>query len=313
MAVTRAQFTALLEPILRDIRSDQDYPRAPQLYQRLYTMATSQKAKETIFNWTGLGDFATKGEGAPVSYDDPIAGNEKSFSHQRRALGYKITQEALDHDQFNQIVTLERELQVAADDDLETLGHLLLNNGFSNAKPANSGGYSAVGFDALELFSSVHTEISGAATMRNEPSTPINLDWTSFADGVTQFMLIKDNRDRPISIAPARLWVHPNDMHTAKEILQSSGKPGTANNDVNVLSGAVELIVSQYLTDTNAWFIQGNFQDAKGAVWFWDTTAGVRTAMDDDFDTEIIKRKAVHGESFGHGDWRNWYGSSGTT
>lgn len=311
MAVTRAQFAALLEPILRGIRSDEDYPRPAQLYQKLYRVATSKKAKESFFELAGLGDFSEKGEGAVISYDDPVAGNEITFTHRRRALGYKITQEMLDHDQYQKIKRLERELQIATDDDLETLGHLLLNNGFATTKPSGSSGYRATGFAGEALFSTSHTQIRDTGTLANRPSTDVNLDWTGLADGITNFMLLEDGVGRPITISPSRLWVHPNDMLTAKELLRSSGKPGTANNEINVLQGDLELVVSQYLTDTNAWFIQGNFNDDNGSLWFWDTVAGARTAMEDDFDTEVVKRKARHGESFGHADWRNWYGTNG--
>lgn len=313
MAVTRAQFAALLEPILAGIRSDFDYPRAQSLYQKFYTTKTSKKAKETLFEWAGLGDFIEKAEGGTISYDDPIAGVQKEFTHVRRALGYKVTQEMIDHDLYDQIIRLERELQIAADYDLEVLGHLLLNNAFVTTQPANSGGYHPTGFAGEALIATSHTQIRDTGTLSNRPSVDINLDWTSLADGIINFSLLEDGVGRPIDLQAQMLIVHPNDMLTAKELLRSTGKPGTANNEINVLQGDLELVVTQFITDTNSWFLKGNSQDDRGSIWMWDTTAGIRTGMEDDFDLEVLKRKAVHGESFGHGDWRNWYGTSGTT
>ncbi len=117
--VTRQQFLSLLEPKLRGIKSDADYPRREVIYTRFFgEMPTSKKATETYFEMAGLGDFASKAEGGAISYTGPIAGSELAFTHVRRSNGYKITQEMLDHDQYARIVRLERDLQIAGDDDL---------------------------------------------------------------------------------------------------------------------------------------------------------------------------------------------------
>jgi len=306
MTVNRAQFTALLEPTLRDIKSDADYPRRPKIGMSLYRVLSSKKATETDFQYAGLGDFQVKNEGGPITYSDPLVRGTKLYTHVRRGLGYQITQEMLDHDQYAEIKKLEMELQLAGDDDIEIAAHLLLNNGFVTT---DVGGFDAAGFDALALFSTAHTRIDGGANQANRPSTDANLDWTSLANGVVQFMAWRDNRGRPINAVPRRLIVHPNDVMTAKELLGSMQKPGTPNNDINALRDfSLDLVVSQYLTDTNAWFLQGADVDAK---WYWDVQP--RTGSEDDWEKEVIKRKRVQGWSNGHGDWVGFYGTSGTT
>src|SRR5437773_3040910 len=185
MTVNRAQFTALLEPTLRDIKSDADYPRKPYVGLSLYNVTSSKKAAEHDFQYAGLGDFQVKNEGGPVTYSDPLVRGTKDYQHVRRALGYQITQEMLDHDQFAEIRKLEMELQVAGDDDVEIAAFLLLNNGFVTTA---SGGFSATGFDGLALFSTAHTRLDGGANQANKPSTDASLDWTSLANGIVQFM-----------------------------------------------------------------------------------------------------------------------------
>ena len=305
MTVTRAAFISLLEPILRDIKSDADYPRRETIYTKYFKTASTKKSKETFFEWAGLGEFAPKNEGGPVTFTDPIAGTEKTLTPIRRSNGYKITQEMLDHDQFGEIRKLERELQIAAEDDLEIIGHLLLNNGFGTT---DSGGFSATGFDTLQLFSTAHTRIDAGTTQANRPTTDVSLDWTSLADGRLQFQLWRDNRGRRVRGNPRMLIVHPNDELTAMELLRSPGKPGTANNEINVLQGDVQMMTSPYITDTNSWFLMGDDVDS---LWFWDVSP--RTGSEDDWDNEVVKRKLVHGESLGHLRWFNWYGTSGTS
>lgn len=310
MVVTRTQFLSLMEPKLRDIKSDADYPRYAAIYPQLYDrVITSRKKTEHAFDYAGLGDFNVKGEGNTVTYTDPISGAEMSFTHIRWSNGYKITQEMMDHDQYSEIRKLEMELRLALDDFLEVRGHLLLNNAFGTT---NSNGFLATDFRGEALISTSHTRIDGGTAQSNRPSTDANLDWTSLANGIIQFDLWKDNRGRVIRGGPRRLIIHPNDQMTARELLSSMQKPGTPNNEINALRGMLsgEPLVSPYLTDTNAWYLKG---DSTDAVWYWDTVAGGRFASEDDFDLEVIKRKGVVGFSHGHLRWFNWYGSSGTT
>lgn len=303
MTVTRAQFLSLLEPILKDIKSDSDYPRRETIYTKLFSVSSTKKAKETFFEYAGLGDFQVKSEGGPVSFTDPIAGAEMTLVPVRRSNGYKITQEMLDHDQFGEIRKLETELRIALRDDLEVIGHLLLNNGFGTT---DSGGFTAAGFDTVALFSTAHTRIDGGANQSNRPSTDADLDWTTLGDARQQFQLWRDNRGRRVLGRPRNLWVHVNDELTAMELLRSVGKPGTANNEVNVLNQEFNLIVSPYITDTDSWFVQG---DSTDAIWLWDVNP--RASSKDDWDNEVIQRKMVHGESLGHLRWFNWYGTTG--
>lgn len=306
MTVNRAQFTAFLEPILRNIKSDADYPHVPRVGLSLYNVGSSKKAAETDFQWAGLGDFQVKNEGGPITYTDPLSRGTKVYRHVRRGSGYQITQEMLDHDQFAEIRKLEMELQNAGDDDVEVQAFLLLNNGFVTT---DSGGFTATGFDSLALFSTAHTRVDGGTNQANKPTTDASLDWTSLANGVVQFMSWRDNRGRPIQSVPRRLICHPNDVMTAKELLKSMGKPGTPNNEINALQDwSLDLVTSLYLTDVNGWFLQGSQHDAN---WFWDVQP--RTGSEDDWEKEIVKRKRVQGWSNGHGDWPGWYGTSGTT
>lgn len=313
MTVVRAQFLSLLEPKLRRIYNDPQLTRRPTIYTAFFgEILNSKKATETVYERAGIGDFAVKAEGGAVTYTDPIDGTELTSSHVRRSNGYKITQEMLDHDQYGEIMKLEQDLQVAGDEDLEVAGHLILNSAFSTTANA-AYGFGATGFDSLALCSTAHTRLDGGATQRNRPSTDASLGWASLADGLVQFDLWVDHRGRKIRGMPSRVVVAPQDRLTLKELLGSSQKPGTANNEINALMGELSYdnaIVTPYLTDSNSWFLLGD-NLAGTTVWYWDVQP--RTAMEDDFDLEITKRKRVHGFSFRHARWFNVYGTSGTT
>jgi hypothetical protein len=300
MTVTRAQFQILLEPKLRNIWNE-NYPERPIEYTRFLNISSSKKAQETDYKMTGLGPTQAKAEGADISYGDPLGGSTKVYTHASNGLAYRITAEMMRHEQYGQISKLERSLMRSAQDKQETDGASILNNAFST---------SYVGFTAGEaLCSTSHALLDGGTAQANKPSTDVSLGVTALQNGVVQFHQWKDDRSRPFVSIPKLLIVHPNDLMIARELLGSEYKPGTSNNEINALKeDNLSFMVSHYVTDTNAWFLLGDNTDLH-LIWDLRPT----TEMDTDFDSKDIKRSLVQAYSFGFGEWRGVYGSSGVT
>lgn len=303
MAITRAQALVLLEPKLSEIWNEA-YPRHEAEYVRYVNLMTAQKATITTFQMTDFGPLRLKGEGESIIQDDPIFGNQKTFSPVRFALKYAITQEMLDHELYGQMNTLEAGLMKSAIDQQETLAANILNGAFGTT---NADGYSATGFDTLQLCSTAHTRLDGGANIGNRPGTDADLGVGSLQAAITAFENIKDDRGRPVRIMPKLLIISPEDWMTAEELLGSEFKPGTANNDINaVRKYGLTYMISHYKTDTDAWFI---FGDKTGIKYIWDVRP--RSEMWEDKDKEIVSRKVVQGMFVGHDSWRGVYGTSG--
>lgn len=303
MTISRAQALVLLEPKLSNIWNEA-FPLRQGEYNAFVNTRTTRKATVTDFKMTDFGTLVLKGEGANIVYTDPIFGQQKTYQAVRFALGYKITQEMIDHELYGQTDRLERALIKSAIDLQEVTAALLFNNGFGTT---NADGYSSTGFDALQLFSTAHTRLDGGANQRNRPSTDIDLGLTAVQSAAIDFHNYKDDRGRPQQIRPKRLIISPEDMFTARELLQSEYKPGTANNEINAVKAeGLEFMISHYKTDTDAWFILGDMHDLN---FIWDVKP--RQGMEEDFDAEVIKRKVVEGFVVGFGEWRGTWGSSG--
>ena len=302
MTITRAQAQVLLEPKLSVIQNDA-LARRPLEWTAFLNTRSTKKAVVTDYNLTMFGAFVLKPEGQNLTYDDWIPGNQKTYTPVRKALGYKITDEMVAHELYGQVDRLERGLMDSALDDQEVSAALLFNNGFGTT---NADGFSAAGFDGLALFSTVHTRLDGGATQRNRPSTDVDLGVTGLQSCLIDVHNWVNHRGRPVLLRPSKLFVNPEDMFTAKEILQSEFKPGTANNEINAIRGeGLTFTVLHYLTDNDAWFVQCSEHDCN---WIWETQP--RGGMEEDFDNEVIKRKLVQGYVIGHGEW---YGTWGTT
>lgn len=303
MTITRGQFPLLLEPKISNIWNEA-YPQRAVEYTAYVNVRTTGKATVTDYKMTDFGALRLKGEGEAIQYDDPINGPSKAYVPVRFALGYKVTREMRKNDLYGQIDRLERALIKSAVDGQEVTAAFLLNNGFGTTA---ADGFTATGFDGLGLFSTAHTRLDGGATQRNRPSTDVDLSPTAVQNMVIDFQNFKDDRGRPSLIRPKLIIVSPEDMFTAKEILESEYKPGTANNDINALkSEGLSFMVSHYKTDTDAWMAIGDQHDLN---FIWDERP--RTATEEDFDSEVYKHKCVEGFAVGFGEWRGAWGSAG--
>lgn len=302
--ITRSQALVLLEPKLSNIWHEA-YPQRPVEYTSYVNIRTTRKQTLTDFKLSDFGPLRLKGEGENLIYDDPLFGSTVAYTPVRFALGYKITDEMVKQELYGQVERYEKALITSAVNLQETLAARLFNNGFGTTV---TDGFAAVGFDALQLFSTAHTRLDGGAVLRNRPSTDVDLGVTGIQNATIDYHTQNlDDRGRPQLIRPKLLLVHPNDMFTAREILQSEFKPGTANNEINsIREEGLTFMVGHYLTDGDAWFLLGDQHDLN---YVWEEKP--RGGMEEDFDAEVIKRKVVEGMFVGHGEWRGTWGSSG--
>ena len=303
MTITRAQLIPLLEPKLSNIWHEA-YPARPVEYTSFVNVRTTKKQTITDFKLSDFGPLRLKGEGENILYDDPLFGATLAYTPVRFGSGYKITQETIDHELYGQVEKFERAMIASAIDGQEVTAALLFNNGFGTTA---ADGFGATGFDALQTFSTAHTRLDGGAVIRNRPSTDVDLSITGLQNAVIDYHNWVNDRGRPFLVRPKLLLINPEDLFTAREILQSEYKPGTANNEINAIrEEAISFMVSHYLTDADAWFLLGDQHDLN---FIWDMKpAG---AMEEDFDSMVIKRRLVQGFFVGHGEWRGTWGTSG--
>src|SRR6266576_1417 len=301
--ITRSQYLVFLEPKLSNIWHEA-FPARPVEYTGFVNVRTTRKRTVTDAKTGDFGPLRLKAEGESIIYDDPLAVQTVEYTPVRFGLGYKITQEMVDHELYGQVDKYERALIKSAIDLQEVKAALLLNNGFGTT---DDDGFAAAGFDGLALFSTAHTRLDGGATFRNRPTTDIALSVTGVQSALIDLERTVDDRGRPQYLRPQLIVINPEDRFTTKEILESEYKPGTANNEVNALKDeGLSFMVSHYLTDNDAWYV---FSDQHDCNLVWDQKP--RGGMEEDFDTEVIKRKVIEGFAVGHGEARGVWGTSG--
>ena len=108
-----------------------------------------------------------------------------------------------------------------------------------------------------------------------------------------------------------KLIVPPQLQFVADRLLETPGRVGTADNDINAIKNMGMIpegyAVNHFLTDTDAFFILTDCPD--GMKHFVRTP--ISTNMEGDFDTGNVRFKARERYSFGWSNPRGIYGSQG--
>lgn len=275
------------------------YDEYPACWSKIFEQETSDKAYERIIEATGFGLAPKKSEGAPVTYDMTSQGYTTIFSPFVYSLGYIVTQEELEDNQYEYVSTgRSRQLAFSMRSTAEIVHANVLNLGFSVGSPIG---------DGQPLFSATHPTGAGAAS---NLITAADLSELSLEDGLKMMMQVRNSRGLNIAARVKNLIVPTGEVFNAERILYSAGRSGTANNDTNAvrsLGSVPGIVVNPYLTDVDAWFLQTNVPE--GFMSFWRRK--VELQKDNDFDTSNAKAKASMRFAAGCSDWRAAFGSAG--
>jgi hypothetical protein len=298
MTVTRSTFPALLWPGIQAIFG-QNYEKLDKEYSRIFDVRKSTKAYEKVTETTGLGLAAVKSEGGSILYDAPSPGATSIFTHVTYGLGYIITREAEEDNQYQEVAEANAaSLPWSMLTTKEIVHANILNRGFSG---------SYVGGDGQPLFSDSHPTAGGVF---DNNLTAADLSEAALEDALSTVAAATNSAGLPIALRAVRLIVGPGQIFNATRILESDSRVGTANNDVNAIKtlGLVpEIVINHYLTDTDAWFLQTN---APNGLISYQRRA-LEMQDDSDFDTENHKHKATERYSAGWGDPRGIFGNPG--
>jgi hypothetical protein len=102
------------------------------------------------------------------------------------------------------------------------------------------------------------------------------------------------------------LLVPPALEEQAWEIVNSTGKMDTADNNPNFNKGKYKIVVWDYLTDSNNWFAMDSKMMKMYLKWF--NRIPVEFNKDKDFDTYISKWSTYCRYSYGFSDWTFIFG-----
>tara|TARA_R110002074_G_scaffold279001_2_gene450498 strand:- start:595 stop:1503 length:909 start_codon:yes stop_codon:yes gene_type:complete len=301
MAISRAQLVKELEPGLNALFG-MEYARYEGEHAEIFDTESSDRAFEEEVMLVGFGNAPTKTEGAGVDFDDANEAYTARYSHETVALAFALTEEAIEDNLYDRLgARYTKALARSMAHTKQVKAAAVLNNAF-NA--------SFTGGDGVELCSAVHP-LGAGGTFANEPSTAADLNETSLENALIDISTFVDERNMIIALRGAKMIIPPQLQFIADRLLESTLRPGTADNDINATKnmGMVPegYTVNHFLTDPDAFFIK---TDAPNGFKHFERSP-MRTNMEADFDTGNMRFKARERYSFGFSDPRCVYGSPG--
>jgi hypothetical protein len=282
-------------------------------FSKIYEKEYAENLKSTIsplFNVKSItkgADYRVSGIGGlgdvdifdgTISYDSPSQLYDKTITFPERAKGIKVERKLYDDDLFG--IMDQRPAGLAA-----AVARTRLK---SEVEVFNNAFTSSDGADAVSLCNDSHPySPEDATTQDNKGTTAMSAVAVEAVRRIGAGSIYND-RGELADVNYDTLLVPINLEETGYEIINSSGKVNSAENNVNFHKGRYTMITCARLTDSNNWF----FIDSRLAkqFLFWVDRVKPEFNYDRDFDTLVAKWSVYMRYGVGFADWRWIYGSS---
>ena len=296
MAISE-NWVELLTPGLRSIFEVQkDALAAEAVAPKLFGVSSSRKAQEFDLGTGGFGDWNEYKGG--IEYDDNDQGFKTTYTHTEYARGFKVERKLVDDDLYNIINKRPAGLAMAAMRKREKDAADIFNNAFASGAGAD-GQFLC---DGSHPFSPANT----TSTQNNAGTSALNR--ASIIETRRLMRKFTDDRGELIVMRPDTLVVPASLEDEAYVQLQSKLQPGTADNDKSFVNSlGLKVIVWDYLTDDNNWFMIDSAMAKLQLNWFDRVMLEFALDPKSDFDLEARYRGYMR-YSLGFSDWRFVFG-----
>lgn len=297
---TRAQFQRTLFPGLKSVTMNA-FSEKKQQYSEVGRWTNSTKAFEEFFTAAGVGLFIKTPETTAVQADAFTPGFSIRYDTNKFGLRIGFSEEAIEDMLINMAQDRGRDLGFSGRQTIEVLFADIWNNGFTTNI-----------YDGVPLFSTAHPNVKGSGTQSNvlggTVATPATVSVLAVRQALTQYRRFFDETGvRRIQVDPTMIVVPPEEEFNTGEIFKSSDRPDTANRATNVISGRLRIVVYDYLTDINNWFI-GPTQNYNRIRGFMRKALEVMTYEDKDTATNWVQAKLRYSQ--GVDGWLGWLGTN---
>ncbi|MBO55800.1 MAG: hypothetical protein CL886_09095 [Dehalococcoidia bacterium] len=301
MAISRAQLAKELEPGLNALFG-MEYDRYENEHAEIFETESSDRAFEEEVLIVGFGNASVKQEGQGVQFDNATEGFTARYTHETVALAFALTEEAVEDNLYDRLgARYTKALARSMAHTKQVKAANVLNNAFSS---------SYTGGDGVSLINTAHP-LSYGGNLANRATTMSDLNETSLENALIDISTYVDDRNMILALRGTKLIVPPQLQFVADRLLETPGRVGTADNDINAIKNMGLLpegyAVNHFLVDTDAWFVLTDCPD--GFKHFERTP--ISTSMEGDFDTGNVRYKARERYSFGWSNPRCVFGSQG--
>lgn len=306
MAQVRGTFTELYDSVEKTIRTVifDTLDELKPIYTDYTNMKTSDKKFERNVSVTPFGDVPEKGEGEIYALDLIRPGWTKDFTHVEFGLGFETTETALEDDEQDLLIRNAEMLAYSARYVQEKrAADAYFNNAFSSETTP----------DGVSLYNATHV-LGGGGTARNMLSVDADLSIDSLMQALSDVQTeTKIESGQLISpIQSFKLVVPPAGEMQAEQIVNSSGLPGSVENDLNPVKKRrnISIVVNPHISDTDSWYLLAGNKRMHGLTSYVRVAPKVPPRQQDPFTGSWIYKVRFR-QSWGAWMWQGTFGSQG--
>ncbi len=266
------------------------FSELPDEYSVHGNVLPSSDMKEVDFMVAELGLVPQKLENAPIAVDSIVQSHQKEFLHLTYALGTEVSLESLQDDRHSVMRDMASALGYSMRQTIETTAaNEWFNNAFTSATAA----------DGVAIYGT-HTTAGSGTTIDN--ALAIDLDVAGIRQMNTYFHNLRSERGLRIRANMRTLIIPPEYEFIAAELLESVGKPGTGDNNINpIRMKRLTYEVGHYMASTTNWFGWGDKSQHKAKFYMRQQP---RTIRDTRYSTQAALTGMYGRWSVGVSDYR---------
>lgn len=307
----------VLENVFRELY-DLENAKKPDFIPKMFGVENSVKDTESLEGIGGEGLMEEWGKSSnQVFYADVDELWQKYFKHVKYSLGRQIDRDFVDDLKLTAIKDRIVSMADAVYKTQQYQGVESFNNFNLTATATDFRGrvYNAAGPDTKALCATDHPYSPTNATdvQSNLGTSALSIDaWDTTAVNMQTWT---DDQGNVEGANPNLLICHPYNKRKAFQIAGIPGKgeglePGSADNNINVYEGDIQVVVNPFLRNRYAWFAIDDSRMRRFHKWYWRRKP--ENGSITDFDTETLKFKTIGRWSKGYINWSWIYGHNAT-
>jgi hypothetical protein len=300
MPSTRGAFSQLLAPGLMSVIYN-ELSMHPEEYSQLFNVLPTSRAYEEDQLIAGLGAVPAKPEGQQFYQDQPIQGGSYRYTVASFGLAFQVTREMWDDDQYSIMKKVSTDFAGSIRQTIEVNAAGVLINSFSSASAPT------ITVDGVSLINTAHP-LLGGGTYSNASATNVAFSVTGVQEAILIFEKTVNERGLLKRMVPSEAWGPVDIQFIMQEVLHSSYKPYSGNNEVNSVQGRLIPKCNHYLSSTTAWWATAE-KSGHTLKFFWRT----QPEFDrwDDNNTKGANFSCFFRQTQGATYWHGIYGSPG--
>jgi len=305
--IFRDDVTDLMTPIYDEAMLE-TYDMLKKVCEKLFYIQDDDSKQVDTTGVSGLGQWTATPEGTAITQEDIVQMYNESFVHTKYANAFKVTDEAMEDDEYALISKVEtaEEMGKGAVVQQERMCADIFNLHTTTA-----------GADEVALVDAAHPKNP------NESGTTYDNELTGASSALSHEsiedmdILIAGNLKDPKGILVPRpvrgcLLVPPALFGTARRLVSERAweRPGTPEREINVYAGAYQVEEWRYLdASTTAWWIV--YPELKGLRYYWRRRPHFDSYYDPTQESYVFNGKMRASVGWTGEGWRTVWGSVG--